>query len=243
MKSLLCFLLLIVVSCTEKINPETFIENSESSIQEENKLDTILGDKILNTGTNEIRKNNFESLKNISVSDLRKDSKLYDIILIKENNYLLRQKRSYSTARCFNVLLKTKNDKVIDYFVLDDFRINDIIIDDDSFLILSDDFENENIHWSCKLQMKIIKLNLNFNYIWDYQTSYKNPLETVKIKSSDEFDIYTINVITGCHICYSIVELKLNKAGGFISVNEIELHNSQSVPEEQLRAIFNRTNM
>jgi hypothetical protein len=239
MKPILCFLLLALVACTEKVNNDPFIEVGENIVYKENRLDTILGDKVINIETNEIRENNFESFKNISVSDLKKDSKLYDITLIKENNYLLRQKKSYSTARLFNVLLKTKNDKIIDYFVLNDFRISDIIIDGNSFLILSDDFENENIYWSCELQMKIIKLDLNYNHIWDYKASYKNPLETVKIKSSKNFDTYTINVITGCHICYSIVELKLSKSGDFISVNEIALHNSPSITEEQLRAIFN----
>jgi hypothetical protein len=243
MKPILCFLLFVLAACTEEVNDDYFIENSKSAVYDENRLDTIVGDKVISAATNEIRKNNFESLKEVSVSDLKRDSKLYDIIFLGENNCLLRQKKSYSTARLFNVLLETKNDKVINYFVLNDFRINDIVMDGESFLILSDDFKNENIYWTCKLQMKIIKLNLNFNYMWDYQVSYRSPLETVKIESSKNYDTYTINVITGCHICYSIVELKLSKTGGFISVNEIELHNSQPVPKEQLKAIFNKENL
>jgi len=203
-----------------------------------NELDSIFGDKVIDIERNRIRKNNFENLIGIASDLLCRESVLYNVINESNNYYLLKQKKGYSDARHFNAILKTDNDTVIDFFVFNDFSIIDIVQDGDELLILCDDWDNYNSYWKSKQQVFIIKLDKNFNELWKYQIDNSSNLQAVGIRAGKESYFYEINVITGCHICYSIAELELSNNGKYKSVKEIGLHNSSSINPEKLIEIF-----
>ena len=230
-KSFSLSLFVFIVSCSEEQ------KNSFEEIKW-NKLDSVFSDKILYEKTEVIRKNNFEKLLNINVSDLLTVSKLYNTSRIDENYFLLEQNKYYEKARLFNAILKIDSNKVIDYYIINDFEIKDVIVQDENILLISDDFENHNTYWENSKELKIIQLNEKLKENWNYRISYTNPLEAVSIKVYDTHNSYIINVITGCHMCYNTVELILNKNGKLVSVKEIDLYNATSITNEKLNNIF-----
>lgn len=208
-------------------------------LQAQTNLDSILGDKILDLNTHEIRNNNFELLKQLKVENLEEASTLYKVEALSNNYFLLKQTKIYSEARNFSLILKTDDDSVTEYYVLNDFFVRDVIQHKNQFILLCDDFGNYNIFWKTSFTAKIIKLDKNFNEIWKYEVSDEDyPLEAESSRKTEKGSLHTINVITGCHICYSIAELELSDKGKFKSVKEIGVNNSEHLSLEFLQGIF-----
>lgn len=208
------------------------------NLQAQIKLDDILGDKILDINTHKIRNNNFELLKQLKVESLEEASTLYKVESLSENYFLLKQIKTYSEARNFSMVLKTDGKFVIDYYVLNDFFVRDVIQDKKQFILLCDDFGNYNIYWRTSFTAKIINIDKNLHEIWKYEIHYKDyPLKAESSRKTEKSSLHTINVIDGCHMCYSIAELELSNNGKFKSVKEVGTHHVH-LSLEALQEIF-----
>lgn len=235
MKKYLIYSLLFLASCSAPTSREA---NVIPSTAHSTSLDSILGDKIKDVDQKLIRPNNFNQLKGLSVKDLKLESSLYSVTPINKNYYLLKQKKQYSEARHFNIILKTQKGTVVDFYVSNDFSIKDCKITGTTISILCDDWDNKNIYWKGKQQVKVLQLDTDFQEIWNYEVDSNSPLQADKIISNSRAIVVKIHVITGCHICYSIVELELNNNGIAKSVKEVNLHNSKSISIEKLKEFF-----
>lgn len=212
---------LFIVACSE--NKKVVVEKTEEIIVdtqiELSKLDTILGDKILDQATDNIRLNNFKSFKNLTEGDLLVESKLYEVTAIETDLYLLKQKKIYTEARRFSAILKVEDGIVENYYVSNDFTIKDVERTDNSLFIISDDTNNHNSYWRYKKQVKMMKLDNGFNAEWEYKISsddYGIEGCTVDVSNSDSH--WDINVMPGSTMLEDIYRLELDELGVFKSV-------------------------
>jgi hypothetical protein len=226
---------LLIYSCNrDKKNNESLLkENIQTS-----PLDTILGEKILNAETGEKRKDNFESLLNMKKQVFQIESSLYNIKQIDANHFILSQKKDYAEARNFNILIKTDDSIVKSYYVTNDFHISDIKQDSGNWILLLSDFYQTNTYWKSKQQIKIIKLDSDFNQVWIFSKNSSTPLSGQSLKVNTDNYTFDIEVITGCHICFSLARLVLTKDGKFIDVKSIGNQNSQELSDAELNSIF-----
>lgn len=211
-----------------------------SFLENQSPLDTILGDKVLNAETGEIRTNNFVNLIGITTKQLELESELYGIEKIDQNHFIIKQKKRYSEARQFDILLKTNENEVTDFIAFNDFLVSDLKRDSLSWILLLSDFHQTNNYWKSKQQIRALKLDSDFNEVWNYTRSSNNfPLngKTVSI-GRDNYSL-VIEVITGCHICLVVTEVLLSKSGEFQSVQAITNYNSEGISEEELLKLFN----
>lgn len=228
---------LLIYSCNrDKNNNESLLkENIQTS-----PLDTILGEKILNAETGEKRKDNFESLLNMKKQVLQIESSLYNIKQIDANHFILSQKKDYAEARNFNILIKTDDSIVKSYYVTNDFHISDIKQDSANWIILLSDFYQTNTYWKSEQQIKIIKLDSDFNLLWNFSKNSSTPLSGQSLEVNTHNYSFNVEVITGCHICYSLAQILLSKDGAFLSVKTIGAQNSKVLSDEELNLIFNK---
>lgn len=191
-----------------------------------NPLDSILGDKVINDEPREIRLNNFQDFYEITREDLGLTSKLYSITEIGSDCYLINQKKKYSEARNFTVLVKVNDKKISKYQVVNDFQTIDFINDNSGFSILLGNFGLYNEYWKPNNQIKVINFDFDLTEIWSYtSTSDDFPIEGLEI----DHHAVKVNVITGCHICTNTFELKLNQSGKCISASQIYSTNSSTI--------------
>lgn len=217
-----------------------------NKIQEEHEdheapspLDTILGEKILDRTTRKKRNDNFYSLLKIRTKDLQYYSTLYNVKRLDANHFVLTQKKDYAEARNFNILLRANDSMVTNYFVFNDFSISDIKQDEKNWIVLLSDFYQSNEYWQSEQQIKIIKLDSNLREIWQYNKNASIPLSGKKIRVAQDNYEFEIEVITGCHICYSLAELTLSKDGRFLALKSIGSENADRLSETELHEIFN----
>lgn len=201
-------------------------------------LDTILGEKILNAETGEIRKDNFKSLLNIKKQELQINSSIYNLKQIDANYFILSQKKNYAEARNFNILIKTDDTIVKSYYVINDFHISDIKKDSANWILLLSDFNQTNTYWKSEQQIKIIKLDADLNHVWNFSKNSSNPLSGQSLKVNTHNYSINVEVITGCHICYSLAQILLSKDGAFLSVKSIDSQNSEALSDADLNLIF-----
>jgi hypothetical protein len=217
-------------------------KNKNENLLKENvrisPLDTILGEKVLNTETGEKRVDNFKSLLNIKKQELQFESSLYSIKKINSNHFILSQKKNYSEARNFNILIKTDDSIVKSYFVINDFQISDIKQDSTNWILLLSDFYQTNTYWKSRQQIKIIKLDSNFKQLWDFSKNSSTPLSGQSLKVNTDNYSFNVEVIIGCHICYTLAQILLSKDGEFLSVKSIGKQNAEALSEKELNLIF-----
>ncbi len=199
-----------------------FCKENTFSIQQKNNLnplDTIVGDKFMKENSI-IRGNNFIYFHHISRENLARESELYNIIKINNETFLLQQKKIYSAARNFNAVLKIRANKVAYYHIFNDYKIIDYHILGDSLIILSDNFEMQEIqnsHWKTKNQINIEKFDAQLNKVWTYEMPTKTaPIRANALKDKQNNDIITclIDVILGSTMSYETNELKLSSIDG-----------------------------
>ena len=231
---------IFIVACSEnneltQEKAEEIIINTQIGVS---KLDTILGDKILDESNN-IRLNNFESFKNLTEDDLLVESKLYEVIPLGIGFYEIKQVKIYTKARLFSAILKVEDGIVVNYFVLNDFNIKDVKIVDSSLYVIADDYENKNAVWSYKGLVKMIKLSLGFNQSWVYTITAESALEGLEVKYSEISTTWKVNVMPGSSMVYNYFELNLNDLGEFQSVKWIESYEgTNAVSEVEMNEIF-----
>lgn len=228
-------ILLFLLSCSTSPNEKS---NNES-LSSANPLDSIFGDKIIAQDKNTIRHNNFEKLDEITFEDLCSESNQYIVESKNGSYFILKQRKNYSEARQFNIIFKVQNEKITDHFIIQDFSIKDLVVINNELFLLCDDWDNHNIFWKSKQQILIICFDESYNEQWKYQLKSRFPLQADRIETEGNSIKYIINVITGCHICYSIAELELSSNGKFKSVEEIGTNNSSSIEQKELTNIFN----
>lgn len=223
-------------SCNPGKNNSVYI--LKDSIQT-SPLDTILGEKILNIETGEKRNDNFKSLLNIKKHHLQIESALYNLIQLDPNHFVLSPKKNYSEARNFSILIKTDDSIVKSYFVINDFRVSDIKQDSINWILLLSDLYQANKYWKSEQQIKIIKLDSNFNQVWNFSKTSSTTVFGQSIKVNPDNYSFNIEVITGCDICFTLANLVLSKDGHFVTVKSIGKQNSQELSDAELKLIFN----
>jgi hypothetical protein len=217
------------------------MKNSEPekriSIQK-SPLDTILGDKILNVETGKLRKDNFKSLLKIRKDQLKIKSALYNLKQLDHHHFVLSQKQKYTDARNFSILVKTNDSFISDYVVFNDFLISDVKRDAASWILLLSDFHQTNNYWKSEQQIKIVKLDSRLKELWSFSKNSAFPLACQSLTINPDNYSFKIEVITSCHICFSLAELLLTKDGQFSSVRTIGTQNSYKLTDEELQQIF-----
>lgn len=228
-------MLLFISSC----NNDRIEKGKINTLEISNPIDTIVGDKVLNPVIKEIRRNNLEGLIGMNKKYLYLKSKLYEVKEIDQNYFILRQRKRYSEARNFDLLLKTDVNKVIDYIVFNDFLIKDIKRDSVYWIVLLSDFENTNSYWYSRQQIRIKKLDGDFNEIWDFEKdSELFPFDAEGISIGNEIYSFSLLIITGCHMCYVKSDLILSEEGKFISIRQSGKVNSEYLDENVFNKIF-----
>lgn len=204
-------------------------------------LDMIVGDKVLDPITGDIRPNNFKDLIGLPERDVAMATKLYESSKLNDSLYVLTQAKSYTEARAFSLLLKVRDSLVTDYFVLNDHRLSytSIHIDENGLLLLCDDSWNNNLHWKRQDNILVISLDAHFGERWRYAPKPGTYAIMAHSLRKDRDIVVQAKVITGCTICYNVVELILEENGSCTQVKEVGFHNSsRSVAQEVLNEVF-----
>ncbi len=202
-------------------------------------LDIIYVEKLLDQTNGKKRVDNFHSLLKIKTNDLQYHSKLYNVKQLNDAHFVISQKKDYSDARNFNLLVQTNDSAIIKYFVVNDFMISDIKQDGTAWIILLSDFYQSNRHWRSEQQIQIVKLDSEFEELWRYAKNIDLPLSEKSLSINKDNYTFNIEVITGCHICYSLAELVLSKDGGFVSLKSIGGEADEQLTDDELIQIFN----
>lgn len=208
-------------------------------VYELSKLDTILGDKLIEFDSNKIRKNNFESLLNLQIAELNKTSNIYTVKQLNKQFYLIQQIKNYELARKFSLLVKSDGKKIIDFRVFNDLIIQDIKREGDYWIVVLSDYMNRNPHWKTKYQFCVLKLDDAFNEIWSYSKDLDEPMSVSDLTLlKDEYTI-KVNIVTGCEICFVTAKLHLSKKGEYLTIEPISNTNSIPLTKEALVQKFN----
>lgn len=220
------------------------LDDNEAPPEFVNALDTILGDKYIDNSTTNFRPNNFQSLTEIPVFYLLKQSKIYNIKKIDDGLFLLQQKKSYTGARLFNILLTVDNDTIKDYFVLNDFKISDYRYCKNELLLLCSNLDNTNVHWNTKNEVKILKINSSLEEIWTYSAKDNTfMLDATELKVEDEKIFALVHAIRASHISYNIIEVEIDNNGKCQNANEIgKVNISETLSQETVNSIFMNAN-
>lgn len=217
-------------------------KNNHDNLSRENTqtspLDTIVGEKIINTETGEKRKDNFKSLLKIKKQALQTESSLYNVMKIDRNHFVLSQRKNYAQARNFNILIETNDSIVKSYLVINDFQISDLKQDSTDWILLLSDFYQTNTYWKSERQIKIIKLDKDFNQLWDFSKNSSTPLSGQSLKVNPDNYSINVEVIRGCHMCFTLAQIVLSKNGELLSVKSIGSQNSEALSDAELNLIF-----
>ena len=242
---ILNFVVLISILRLSACQTETkHLNKSISEIKITNALDTICGDKIISNDGRIKRPNNLKSLLNVQDSDLKKTSKLYKIKFLGNDLHLIQQKKDYSKARQFDLVISAKDRKINNYFALNDFDIIDAELMGDGLVILSSNFHNSNEYWKSENEIKVIRLDSDLKVVWQYSAKGKSyKLDGNELNIENEKTKALINVITGCDMCYSIVEIEIDQNGKCINAGEKNKLNSKiELNQSELNLIFRVNN-
>lgn len=229
---------LLVTSCSPTVDEHTGL--SEANKEEfVHPLDLILGDKVIDPDSGETRPNNFEDLIGFREQDIASGSVLYDALKINDSLYILDQTKTYTEARAFSLVLKVRDSLVTDYFVLHDQRVVTWHITKEKMTFLCDDSRNHNLHWKSTNNLLLVHLDASFNELWCYTPKPSvHPIRARGLRMDQDLEVQA-EVVTGCSICFSIVELKIDPSGSCSQVHEVRLHNSSHpVEQEMLNSIF-----
>ncbi|GEM_PF-1609785 len=234
--------LLLLFSCSTDVKNDSKTVDSPSTIEIVNPLDTILGDKMIDVKTGNIRPNNFHMLAKIPINVFYKPSKLYNIKKIDKDIFLVQQKKSYRDARLFYLLIKIGKYFSTNYYVINDFYVIDFQKVKDDLVLLLSNLGNYNAHWKVENEIKILKLSQDFNEEWTYSAKDKKIcLDGEGMKEENGKILALVHLITGSHLCYDIVELEIDSYGN--CVNTIERgnqHSSTTYKQSELNSIFKK---
>lgn len=232
--------LLLIITCIASCLPEPNSTRNNETEKSVNPLDSILGEKIINEETRDLQEENFSVLKNISRKNLESHSSNYDVESVSEDFYVLNQHKFYSQARLFSILLKIDNKKTVAYLVKKDFKIIDHFKDKEGLTVLYGNFGNRYKQGERNNEVELIRFDNELNEVWNYAPkSSIASLEALEIENKNTFTKVNINVISGCDICKSKFELKIDNEGNCISAVETGRQNSTiSFERSTIKEIF-----
>lgn len=208
-------------------------------------LDTILSDKIANDFMHVTRSNNFHSLLGMNRRVFLRPSKIYKIILLNSAYAAIVPKNHFTHARNTSVIVAfDQSGEVVNYFILNDYNIQDVSYHRDGIAVVATDYENCNEFWKRKYNVQAIHLDGQLNERFTYETASWEATDLpfyAEASLCNEPDRFTFRtgVITACHICYTVVEVVLNDRGECIDVlgNQGSAR-SRSLTQEELKRVF-----
>ena len=161
-------------------------------------LNTILGEKVLDLETEEIRRDNFESFLKLYKSELYRYSLIYQLDRLSKNYYQLRQKKKYLEARNFDALIIINDSVVIDYCIFEDFNIIDCANDSERSIVLLSDCHQTNINWKSNNVACLAVLDGDFKGIWSktFRTKYATDGNEFHLLENGNYAVLS-NVIKG----------------------------------------------
>lgn len=175
----------------------------------------------------------------MSVKDIPKVSELYRKESITENIFLLKQKKKYSEARLFNLLIKSNGDKIQKFLTINDFEVSSFDVNNDFILLGLSDFDNANTYWSSEQQIWIMLLNHNLEEVWSYRKNSEELLFVDDVTLLKNGVSFKVGIIDGCHMCYNVAELLIDHQGKFHSAKHFESVNAtEKISDERIMSIF-----
>jgi hypothetical protein len=229
---LLVLMVLVLAQCSPSTKEQTVGEND---------LDKILGDKLLDVKTGKIRDNNFMDLIGMETHCLAIPSKLYEVEKITEDLYLLKQRKTYTNARRFSILLETNEGQVIQYESLDDWDVVQFASKEGNIVLLCHNFDYYDDYWIRNQNaMTIMEYDNTLQKQWQYEPNNKSLLiEGLGLEVFSNKIKATINIITGCHICTNEIELELDEKGNCKQAKEIsKKHSATNFSIKELKNFF-----
>ena len=104
--------------------------NQNNQKRPPNPLDLILGEKILDYKTKEIRPDNFEDFLNLKRGNFTLlKSDIYNVTAIEDSILILTQSKTYLDAQKYSVIVKLNGENVFDYHVIYNSDIIDVLLD------------------------------------------------------------------------------------------------------------------
>ena len=124
--------------------------------------------------------------------------------------------------------------------MFNDFQIIHQASDADGLFILLGNFGNYNRFWKTSNEIQLIRLDNNLNELWSYQPNANLfPLEAKEITIENDTINVTVNVITGCHVCFNKFELKIDHQGNCLTAVETGRQNSlTTIKKENIKKLF-----
>lgn len=209
-------LILLISACSSNAS------SPEHESQLPKPLDVLYGDKVVNSETKTIRPNNFDTLKFFKEQDFTQQSVLYSVESFGADFKIIRQKKSYSEARNFNIIVQIKNKRVSKYLVLNDALIVDKHRTNDGIYLLLGDEENHNAFWKTENKLQLLHLDKNLNEISKYTAkSTQFPLRAINLRYLNSNLVASVEVIAGCSICTARFDLTFDNNGDCSSAVEV----------------------
>lgn len=225
-----------IAACSSASQSNSQIEETKAI----NPLDKILGDKLVNEKSGEIRQNNFIDFLSISSEDLLRHSDLYEVTPVGAAFYLIHQKKMYTKARTFSAILKVDGENIVKYHVMDDFNIVDYMSHSKGLSILYGNFGNYNEYWKTSNDIQLVRFDNNLNQQWRYAPkSDIFPLKAIEITNQYDYTSATIDLVTGCHVCTNTFVVKIDGLGNCFSAVEIfKTNSSAKIDKQSITKIF-----
>lgn len=227
------------------INEQELVSDSVLVEMQIHSLDTLLSDKISDDLTHVIRENNFHQLAGMSLNTFRLPSKLYRIQFLDNSYVVITPKQSFTHARSTSIVVHfDQRGKATEYYILNDYFIQDIIRYKDGVAVVGTDYDNKNDYWRQKNNAKICCLDKHLKERFCFETPdwretglpfyFDASLRNVKGNIN-----CSLGVITGCHICYTGVEIVLDDMGKCIAINGNRGNvQSRALTQEEIKVLF-----
>lgn len=165
-----------------------------------------------------IRPANFDQILNLSTKHLKHESDVYIIQKLNPEFYLLNQKKNVAAARPYSLLLKTNGTHITAFKAIDGYNVKKAMIKKNMIYVLGDDFKQGRTAWKPKCNILVCSFDLDLKEQWSYTNVYnQNPFQAEDLRFINDSLVAKINVIEGCHICYSTVGLTFSNEGKIMS--------------------------
>jgi len=209
----------------------------------ENPIDHILGEHFYDNGT--IRKDNFDSILNISAKHLLDSSEHYKVTELKKNLFLLKRKKFYIDNRRYSLIIETKEKRICRVHPFVDLDIRDALCIDDRLYLIQGDYTEIASHWRPGYGIKISCLDSNFTELWNISSiqnkgafflGYSLKLDGDQIMAG--FGIQAEGSSTMCVSDYVVLLSKNGRIDSFHGAGGYSCGPTPSVPVAALNELF-----
>lgn len=207
-----------------------------------NPLDLILGEKVLEDGT--LRKDNFDSVLNIKSTFLKDSSKIYKVQELSKDLFLLIRKRTFLNTQNYSFFVKTKEDRIVSYYVVKDFGVSNALVSDKRIYFICDDNNSNSQFRKPGYIVGIACLDSNFKEIWktfSCSNQYFFYAAGLSLKGADLHAEVEVQRQGSSTMCTDFFDLQLTKSGKSTSSKYIGSHScaGRNVPElETIHTMF-----